>query len=205
GAPVVLETLGREVVTAELWGETASDVLGEWAARSRTGDGLLAVPVEARGVRWGTLVALPGPEHPAGRMTVLELAATALALARLADGPDEWAMLPAHDLVDAVLSGRHTGDEGVAARLQAAGLPVRGRVLGVLVAEGADGAALDALITVLTTDDVSDRGAVRAMGAMHDGAAVVLVSGRAGLRSGALSRAVHEVGVGLAVGPEVTT
>ncbi|MFJ4046265.1 PucR family transcriptional regulator ligand-binding domain-containing protein [Microbacterium sp. NPDC089987] len=204
-APVVLETLGREVVTAELWNETARDVLADWATLSRTGDGLLAVPVEARGVRWGTLVALPGVEHPAGRMTVLELAATALALARLADGPDEWAVLPARDLVDAVLSGRHTGDEDVAARLQAAGLPVRGRVLGVLVAEGADAAALDALIAILTAVEATDRGAARALGTVHDGSAVMLVSAPAALRASALSRAALEAAVGLAVGPEVQT
>lgn len=205
GAPVVLETLSREVVTAELWGETTQEVLGEWAARSRTGDGLLAVPVEARGVRWGTLVALPGPAHPAGRMTVLELAATALALARLADGPDEWAMLPARDLVDALLSGRHAGDEDVAARLQAAGLPVRGRVLGLLVADEMDAAALDALIAALSADDASDRGGVRALGAVHDGSAVVLVSGPAPLRSSVLSRAAREGRAGIAVGPEVSS
>lgn len=205
GAPVVLETLSREVVTAELWAQTPTDVLADWAARSRAGAGLLTVPVEARGVRWGTLVALPGPEHPAGRMTVLELAATALALARLADGPSEWAMLPARDLVDAVLSGRHAGEADVAARLQAAGLPVRGRVLGVLVAEGADAAALDAVLAVLAADGGSDRAAVHVRGAVHDGAAVVLVSSAAALRSGAVNRAAREAGVGLAVGPEVAT
>ncbi|MEV7619709.1 PucR family transcriptional regulator ligand-binding domain-containing protein [Microbacterium sp. NPDC089321] len=204
GAPVVLETLGREVVTAELWGEAANEVLGDWAARSRAGDGLLAVPVEARGARWGTLIALPGDEHPAGRTTVLELAATALALARLADGPDEWATLPAHELVDAVLSGRHRGDDDIAARLQAAGLPVRGRALSVLVAERADVTATDALIAALT-DDGAPRASVRALGAVQDGAAVVLVSAAAGIRSSALRRAADASGAGLAVGPEVST
>ncbi|WP_313355876.1 PucR family transcriptional regulator ligand-binding domain-containing protein, partial [Microbacterium sp.] len=32
GAPVVLETLSREVVTAELWGEAASEALDHWPA-----------------------------------------------------------------------------------------------------------------------------------------------------------------------------
>ncbi|MEV7632348.1 PucR family transcriptional regulator ligand-binding domain-containing protein [Microbacterium sp. NPDC089318] len=205
GAPVVLETLGREVVTAELWGESATDVLGDWAARSRAGDGLLAVPVEARGVRWGTLIALPGDQHPAGRTTVLELASTALALARLADGPDEWASMPARELVDALLSGRHTGEDDIAARLQAAGLPVRGRVLGVLVAEQADAEAPDALIAALADDDGATRGGLRALGAVHEGAAVVLVSAAQGIRSAVLRRAADAGGAGLAVGPEVST
>lgn len=204
GAPVVLETPSREVVTAELWGQTASDALADWPARSRSGRGLLAVPVEARGVRWGTLVALPGPEHPAGRTTVLELAATALALARLADGPDDWAALPARELVDAVLNGRHTGDDDVAARMEAAGLPVRGRALCVLVAEGADAEALDALIAALAADG-STRATIRTLGAVHDGAVVVLVSTAAGIRSAALRRAADATGLGLAVGPEVST
>lgn len=208
GAPVVLETLGREVVTAELWGAQAHDVLADWAARSRAGVGMLAVAVEARGARWGTLVALPGEEHPAGRTTVLQLAATALALARLADGPGEWAALPARELVDAVLSGRHTGEDDVAARLQAAGLPMRGRVLSVLLATGvetADAKTMDALIAAISADAGADRGAVRALGAVHDGAGMMLVSAKTSLRSEALARAAQAAGVGLAVGPEVTT
>lgn len=204
-APVVLETLGRDVVAAELWGQSASEVLGDWAARSRAGNGLVAVPVEARGVRWGALVALPGPEHPAGRTTVLELAATTLALARLADGPDEWAALPAQTLIDAVLSGGHTGEDDVAARLQAAGLPVRGRVLCVLLAKGADAAALDALIAALSAEDASGARGVRALGALHDDAGVVLVSARAGVDSGVLRRVARKAVLALAVGPEVTT
>ncbi len=35
-------------------------------------DGRSVVPVEARGIRWATLVALAGPGHPAGRRAVLE-------------------------------------------------------------------------------------------------------------------------------------
>ena len=50
----------------------------------------LIVPVEARGARWGHVIALPGPDHPAGRFGVLEQGATALALGRLAAGDDEW-------------------------------------------------------------------------------------------------------------------
>ncbi|MGN7977507.1 PucR family transcriptional regulator [Microbacterium sp. 22195] len=215
GAPVVLETLGREVVTADMRDATASAVLTDWPARSRTGDGLLAVPVEARGVRWGTLVALPGPAHPAGRTTVLELAATALALARLADGPEAWAQLPARELVNAVVSGRHTGEDDVAARLQAAGLPLRGRVLSVLIAEGADAAATGALIAAISTGVDVANGAiastagrdldVRALGAVHGGDGVVLVSASASLAAALLRRASEASGVGLAVGPDVAT
>jgi len=211
GAPVVLETLGREVVTADMRGATASAVLTDWPARSRTGEGLLAVPVEARGVRWGTLVALPGPAHPAGRTTVLELAATALALARLADGPEAWAELPARELVDAVVNGRHTGADDAAARLQAAGMPVRGRVLSVLIAAGADAADVSALVSAIGAASAGGASTaerdldVRALGAVHGGDGVVLVSASVSLAAALLRRASEASGVGLAVGPDVAT
>jgi purine catabolism regulator len=205
--------------------------------------------LEARGVRWGMLVALPGPAHPAGRTTVLQLAATALALARLADGPQAWAELPARELVDAVVSGRHAGESDVAARLQAAGLPVRGRVLGVLIAEGADAAAVGALLAALTAGGASggadasrsetagglgaaagagSSGAmpfaggrtgvsgafastagrdldVRALGAVHGGDGVVLLSASASPGAALLRRASEASGIGIAMGPDAST
>ncbi|WP_245570364.1 PucR family transcriptional regulator [Microbacterium luticocti] len=110
-------------------GTTAGDVgdtdVADW----------LVVPVEARGIRWGHLVALPGPEHPAGRAGVLQQGAIALALGRLADGPaDEWERRARRRLLDRLLSGRFASTAGAAARLAAAGVPVDGRTLyGVVV------------------------------------------------------------------------
>lgn len=196
GAPVVLETLGREVVTADVRDARASDVLDGWAARSRADAGLLAVPVQARGVRWGTLIALPGAAHPAGAVTVLELAATALALSRLADGPSGWASLPARELIEAVAGDRHTGVDDVAARIEAAGLPLRGRTLCVLVGERADGSAVDAVIDHLKASDAD----VRALGAVHDGDGVVLVSAARELVPGEVAGAADGLPSGLAVG-----
>ena len=86
------------------------------------------MPVEARGIRWGHLIALPGPAHPAGRTSVLEQGAIALALGRLADGDaDEWVRIGRQRLVDGLLAGRFAGIGGATARLEAAGLPRRGR------------------------------------------------------------------------------
>ena len=103
------------------------------------------MPVEARGVRWGHLIALPGPPHPAGRTSVLEQGAIALALGRLADGTaDEWVRIGRQRLVDGLLAGRFAGLAGAMARLEAAGLPVAGARLRGLVVAGAavvDGAA----------------------------------------------------------------
>ena len=107
GAPVILENLAHEVVAAEVPLALEEELFTEWELRSRSahrraeqrrrargaadaGDWLV-VPVEARGIRWGNLIALPGPDHPAGRTAVLEQGAIALAVGRLADGDaDEW-------------------------------------------------------------------------------------------------------------------
>jgi purine catabolism regulator len=144
---VVLENLAHEVVTAEVPVASEEALLRGWEARSRRAhagvsgdetDGWLIVPVEARGIRWGRLVALPGPAHPAGRSAVLEQGAIALALGRLADtGGDEWARIGRQRLVDALLAGRFAGLAGASARLEAAGLPVDSGVQFGVVAAGA--------------------------------------------------------------------
>ncbi|OJU40571.1 MAG: hypothetical protein BGN97_00880 [Microbacterium sp. 69-10] len=103
----------------------------------------------------------------------------------------------------------------MAARLQAAGLPVRGRVLSALIAEGADAAATGALIAEISAGVDVASGAiastagrdldVRALGAVHGGDGVVLVSASASLAAALLRRASEASGVGLAVGPDVAT
>ncbi|MFD1201111.1 PucR family transcriptional regulator [Leucobacter albus] len=135
GAPVVLEDAGHRVVA---WSGGDATVLERWAApdprqqgaEPPLPEGATRVPVEAQGTRWGSLTALPGPPHAAGRATVLELGAFALALARLADtGGDTWLDFGSKRLFDAVLSGRYTGERELASQLAAAGLPLAGRVL----------------------------------------------------------------------------
>ena len=160
GAAVVLENLAHEVVAAEVPPAAEEGLFADWEARSRAAhrddeqrrrdgvpagaDAWLIVPVEARGIRWGHLIALPGPAHPAGRVSVLEQGAIALALGRLADGADEWTRIGRQRLVDALLEGRFAGVAGASARLEAAGLPVTGARLYGIVATGPaipDGAA----------------------------------------------------------------
>jgi purine catabolism regulator len=153
-APVVLESLAHEVIVADVPPAREEELLTRWEVRSRlahrdaappdgrdhgrdaTG-GWLIVPVEARGIRWGYLVALPGPAHPAGRAAVLEQGAIALALGRLTAGAtDEWARVGQRQLVDSLLGGRFTTLGGATARLEAAGLPVDGARLYGMVATG---------------------------------------------------------------------
>ncbi|MCP2637978.1 PucR family transcriptional regulator [Microbacterium sp. HD4P20] len=155
GAPVVLENLAYEVVAAEVPLSLEDELFTEWELRSRSahrraeyrrergatagGEDWLIVPVEARGIRWGNLVALPGPEHPAGRTAVLEQGAIALAVGRLADGEaDEWARIGRRRLIDGLLAGRFAGVGGAGARLEAAGLPLRdARQFGIVVSGAA--------------------------------------------------------------------
>lgn len=164
GAAVVLENLAHEVVAAEVPLAAEEELFTRWEARSRlahrqhgqrlagspaAAEEWLIVPVEARGIRWGQLIALPGPAHPAGRTSVLEQGAIALALGRLADGDvDEWVRIGRQRLVDGLLAGRFAGLSGASARLEAAGLPIVGArlfggvVTGVAItARAADAAA----------------------------------------------------------------
>ena len=154
-APVVLENLAHEVVAADVPPDAEEALLGGWQLRSRDAhrragtpaggpDPWLIVPVEARGIRWGHLVALPGPAHPAGRTSVLEQGAIALALGRLADGDDDtWGRVGRRRLVEHLLSGRFAAPGGATARLEAAGLPVTGSDLYglALASRGGDGDA----------------------------------------------------------------
>ncbi|MFV0427419.1 MAG: PucR family transcriptional regulator [Beutenbergiaceae bacterium] len=135
-APVVLENLAHEVVVAQVPDSPAGEVLGQWQVRSRAahraarrdqnsvGSDWLLVPVEARGARWGHLIALPGPPHPAGRSGVLEQGAIALAVNRLTDNGDEWAELGRNQLLTALLGRAYVGRESMATRVEAAGMPV---------------------------------------------------------------------------------
>ncbi|GAA1981848.1 PucR family transcriptional regulator [Microbacterium pumilum] len=151
-APVILENLAHEVVAAEVPLALEEELFTEWELRSRFAhrraqqrrerggaslgeDEWLVVPVEARGIRWGNLIALPGPDHAAGRTAVLEQSAIALAVGRLADGDsDEWGRIGRQRLLDGLLAGRFAGAGGAAARLEAAGLPLRGaRLFGIVV------------------------------------------------------------------------
>lgn len=137
--PVVLEDLTHRVVAAAGIEEGA---LALWERASRAahrlpeegdavdGGAWLIRPVEARGTRWGHLVALPGEPHPAGRAMVLEQAAVALALSRLTDpSRQEWLRLGHRQLVDMLLGGRYRTEASLAERLEAAGLPLRDRRL----------------------------------------------------------------------------
>ncbi|KQM80766.1 hypothetical protein ASE68_19280 [Agromyces sp. Leaf222] len=206
GSAVVLENLAHEVVAAEVPPSIEETLFTNWEARSRlehrrveqarqrgragagaapasvpvpppgSPDAWLIVPVEARGTRWGHLIALPGPAHAAGRTSVLEQGAIALALGRLADGSsDEWTRIGRQRLVDGLLAGRFAGVAGASARVEAAGLPVDGAVLYGIVATGAPVAAGAADVAARALAGRAIDGAANAAGA-PGGARIVLLS-----------------------------
>lgn len=131
-APVVLEDSTGRVVAWTARDRDPEAVLAAWARpeHEQPSDDTEQVFVEAQGRRFGRLVALPGPEHPAGRRTVLELGAFALALGTLADtSGEQWLQLSSKLLFDTLLSGRYRRDTELATQLAAAGLPVTDRTL----------------------------------------------------------------------------
>lgn len=136
GAPVVLEDSAHRVVALAELGLDPVDVIEWWRRSDAPGFDLEhepnidRVPVEARGTKWGHLTALPGPEHPAGRKTVLELGAFALALGRLADTDGEqWHTLASKRVFDALLTGRYRNDVELETQLAAAGITFRDRAI----------------------------------------------------------------------------
>lgn len=178
GAGVVLENLAHEVVAADsraIDGDGA--LLHDWAVRSRglaqnQEAGWSHVAVEARGTRWGTLLAAPGPTHPAGRTTVLEQAATTLALARLADGEQGWELRAHRRLVAGLLDQGYSTPADARSRLEASGFPVHRRRLHAMVAASAPQDAMHAAGEALRKADASSA----VLGASIEGEGILLVS-----------------------------
>lgn len=192
GSPVVLEDTGHRVVTAagldaDRAGEEAE--LADWEQRSRAAhraaDGTWTiVPVEARGMRWGHLVGLPGEPHPAGRSNVLEQAAVALALSRLSDrDEDEWTRRSHDALLSALLGRRFAGEGGVTARFEAAGFPLAGRaVAGAAVRLRSGTLPVPAAQRVVEAARAAGADAVAGRHPEQAGTLVVAVSARPGRR-----------------------
>lgn len=160
GCVVVLEDSAHRVIAwaGTGFGSDSDDPLAAWGKAGGPGDdvpaGWARVPVEAQGRRWGHLTALPGPKHPAGRRTVLELGAFALALGRLADpAGDQWLRYSSKHMFDVLLGGRFRRDHELATQLAAHGLPIDGRQLlgATLRGVGVSGLAADDELALLDT------------------------------------------------------
>jgi purine catabolism regulator len=145
GLPVVLETLGHDVLAYDAAGTDPRELVADWATRSRavTVDartsyheeaGWLITVVGARGNDWGRLV-LVCPSEPQHRQVVIaERAASALAVHRLVARDREGLERHAHRTLLTELLGSTTTASDIAARANALGVPLQRRqLLGVSV------------------------------------------------------------------------
>jgi PucR family transcriptional regulator, purine catabolism regulatory protein len=141
GCPVILEDLAHQVLACAPLGADAASLLAGFSARSRsarlagrtgydTASGWLVTIVGARGQDWGRLIMLRGETPGPGDETLIERAATTLALGRLLDHQRESLERQAHRTILSAFLGNGYSDPAEAeARARALGVPVAGRLL----------------------------------------------------------------------------
>ncbi|ANS70465.1 regulatory protein [Streptomyces lincolnensis] len=146
GAPVVLEDLTHRVLMCELLGRPYEPVVSAWSRRSRAAptperitpsgpEGWLIAPVQDHHGLWGRLVLLEGrlnPEPDPEHVLVLEHAAVALTMARLA-GPAWWERRAHRSVLRDLYQRRFRSPADARARAEALGLPALGHRLFALV------------------------------------------------------------------------
>lgn len=148
---VVLEDLSHQVLAASPRGEPAAVVLRNWQQRSRlTVDGRApqeswAITAVGRRVEeWGRLIIPHAPGDPARVKMVLERAAQALALHRMAErGRSGLEHQAQSGLIEDVLQGRVADDREAEARAHALGLSAAPTYLPATVRVGAPTDRLD--------------------------------------------------------------
>jgi len=176
GLPVVLETLGHDVLAYDAAGADPSELVADWAARSRAVAGTartsydatagwLVTVVGARGNDWGRLV-LVCPAEPAHRQVVIaERAASALAVHRLVARDREGLERHAHRTLLTELLASATTPADLTARSSALGVPLqRRRLVGVCVrpAMVAPGRSSPAMATQEVLRDLAEATALAA-------------------------------------------
>src|SRR5919197_295753 len=140
GLPVVLATLGHDVLAYDTAGVDPSELLHDWARKSRavtvtertsyhSGAGWLVTVVGARGNDWGRLV-LHCPDPPQHRqLVIVERAASALAVHRLVARDREGLERHAHRTLLTELLASPTPPGDLTARATALGFPLQRRQL----------------------------------------------------------------------------
>ncbi|HEX5994921.1 MAG TPA: PucR family transcriptional regulator ligand-binding domain-containing protein, partial [Jiangellales bacterium] len=140
GLPVVLETLGHDVLAYDAAGQDPIELLSDWGKRSRSvavshrtaydeDAGWLITAVGAQGADWGRLVLLsPGPP-PHRHIVVAERAASALAVHRLVARDRESLERQTHRMLLAQLLGQALPAPDLSARAAALGVALERRQL----------------------------------------------------------------------------
>ncbi len=222
GLPVVLESIGHEVLAYDVGTEADLEILHNWRASSRslvatdrtTYDedlGWLTSAVRARGQDWGRVVLVtterPTPQH----WMLIESAASALALQRLAARDREGLERQTHRaLLDRLASGGPP-EADLIRRCAAIGVPLTGRHLVGLVVAPVDEQAPGPLTSTtplatqerlrdlaeLTSRAARTRGIDALVAVMDDAAVVMLGSLTAGAlvdrKLSELAREIHRV------------
>lgn len=142
---VVLEDLSRQVLAISPRNEPATTVLTDWQRRSRAmTEPWATTAVGPRAEEWGRLIVPHAPAAPAKTKMVLERAAQALALHRMAErGRSGLEHQAQSGLIDDVLGGRIADDRDADARALALGLRASGPYLPATVRVGAAPERLD--------------------------------------------------------------
>jgi PucR family transcriptional regulator, purine catabolism regulatory protein len=174
GLPVVLETLGHDVLAYDAAGADPRELVADWAARSRAvtvdartsyhpSAGWLVTVVGARGNDWGRLV-LVCPAEPQHRQIVIaERAASALAVHRLVARDREGLERHAHRTLLTELLVSTTTAADLAARANALGVPLQRRqLLGVSVRPSAATTGRPSMATQEVLRDLAEATALAA-------------------------------------------
>lgn len=174
GLPVVLETLGHEVLAYDAAGADPTALLADWGQRSRSvtvsertayheDAGWLVTVVGARGADWGRLV-LVSPEAPPHRhVVVAERAASALAVHRLVARDRESLERQTHRTLLAQLLGEAQPPTDLSARAAALGVPLeRRQLVGIAIRPGTSPAPAQTLATQEVLRDLAEATALAA-------------------------------------------
>jgi purine catabolism regulator len=174
GLPVVLETLGHEVLAYDAAGEDPTTLLADWGQRSRAvavsertayheEAGWLVTVVGARGADWGRLV-LVSPEAPPHRhVVVAERAASALAVHRLVARDRESLERQTHRTLLAQLLGESQPPPDLSARAAALGVPLeRRQLVGIAIRPGRSASPAQTLATQEVLRDLAEATALAA-------------------------------------------
>jgi purine catabolism regulator len=174
GLPVVLETLGHDVLAYDAAGTDPGELVADWATRSRAVSvaertsyhadaGWLVTVVGARGNDWGRLVLVCGTEPLHRQVVIAERAASALAVHRLVARDREGLERHAHRTLLTELLASATTPADLSARANALGVPLdRRQLLGVSVRPSTTTAVTQTLATQEVLRDLAEATALAA-------------------------------------------
>lgn len=174
GLPVVLETLGHDVLAYDAAGQDPIELLTDWGQRSRSvavsqrtaydeEAGWLITAVGAQGADWGRLVLLSSSPPPHRHVVVAERAASALAVHRLVARDRESLERQTHRMLLAQLLGEALPPPDLAARAAALGVRLERRhLVGVAIRPGSIAPRAPALATQEVLRDLAEATALAA-------------------------------------------